>query len=105
NGCGDSLCELESFENLVVGQQAVVRIEDHPYHYNPKATILQAPVDSATAMMMPQKIHAQAVTTVMASQIQAFDESFTVKIHNPELVSAQFQLPISDYSTTSNNKQ
>lgn len=45
---------------------------------------------TATAsVVVPPTLSARAVTSVMASQIQAFDESFTVKIHNVELAPLQ----------------
>lgn len=44
----------------------------------PCATSHPSATASAT-VVVPQTFRAQAVTSVMASQIQAFDESFTVK--------------------------
>ena len=40
---------------------------------------MPTPVSANHAIVVPQAVRARAVTTVMASQIQAFDESFTVK--------------------------
>ncbi|XP_066975472.1 protein unc-79 homolog isoform X11 [Macrobrachium rosenbergii] len=82
------LCDLEPYENILVEEQAVMRVE---HNHSSKALVSLTPCavpSSAIAtasVVVPQKIRAQAVTSVMASQIQAFDESFTVKIHNAEL--------------------
>ncbi|XP_064117132.1 protein unc-79 homolog isoform X3 [Macrobrachium nipponense] len=82
------LCDLEPYENILVEEQAVMRVE---HNHSSKALVSLTPCavpSSAIAtasIVVPQKIRAQAVTSVMASQIQAFDESFTVKIHNAEL--------------------
>ncbi|KAK7078173.1 hypothetical protein SK128_012119 [Halocaridina rubra] len=86
------LCDLEPYENLVFGEQAVVRVE---HDHSSQAFVTRTPcavssITTATAsIVVPQTIRAQAVTSVMASQIQAFDESFTVKIHNAELAGVE----------------
>lgn len=77
----ETLSELEPYENLVKGEQAVLRVEhDHSTKALATHTACAMPSPVATAsIIVPQTIRAQAVTSVMASQIQAFDESFTVK--------------------------
>ncbi|XP_050714372.1 protein unc-79 homolog isoform X4 [Eriocheir sinensis] len=67
----ESLGELEVCEGL---------IGEHPPSHAATAT---------ASVVVPPALGARAVTSVMASQIQAFDESFTVKIHNAELVPLQ----------------
>ncbi|XP_069937612.1 uncharacterized protein [Cherax quadricarinatus] len=78
------------------GEQAMLRVE---HDRGTKVIVSHTPcaLPSATAsIMVPQTIRAQAVTSVMASQIQAFDESFTVKIHNAELATIDVKLQDSE---------
>ncbi|XP_047487267.1 protein unc-79 homolog [Penaeus chinensis] len=88
--CQESLGELESYENVVKGEKAVMCVEDNHstrgYIIHPPCAML-TPATATASVVVPQAIpiRAQVVTSVMASQIQAFDESFTVKIHNAEL--------------------
>nr|XP_045612898.1 protein unc-79 homolog isoform X4 [Procambarus clarkii] len=89
--CQETLGELEPYENIMKGEQAVMRVE---HDHNTKAIVMHAPcaMPSSASIIVPQTIRAQAVTSVMASQIQAFDESFTVKIHNAELATVDVNL-------------
>ncbi|XP_069937362.1 protein unc-79 homolog isoform X2 [Cherax quadricarinatus] len=92
----ESLGELEPYENIMKGEQAMLRVE---HDRGTKVIVSHTPcaLPSATAsIMVPQTIRAQAVTSVMASQIQAFDESFTVKIHNAELATIDVKLQDSE---------
>ena len=76
----DSLRELEAYEQR--GEKAIMKIE---HDGNSKALVSQTSYDMSTpvsanqTIVVPQGVRVHAVTTVMASQIQAFDESFTVK--------------------------
>ncbi|XP_068237998.1 protein unc-79 homolog isoform X5 [Palaemon carinicauda] len=82
------LGDLEPYENLLMEEQAVMRVE-HDHSSKALVSLTPCAVPSSTlstaSVVGPQKIRAPAVTSVMASQIQAFDASFTVKIHNAEL--------------------
>ncbi|XP_071543773.1 protein unc-79 homolog isoform X4 [Panulirus ornatus] len=95
--CQETFSELEPYENLVKGEQAVLRVE-HDRSTKADAThtacAMPSPAIATASIIVPQTIRAQAVTSVMASQIQAFDESFTVKIHDAEL--AKIDLNIQD---------
>ncbi|XP_042883659.1 protein unc-79 homolog isoform X4 [Penaeus japonicus] len=88
--CQESLGELGSYENEIKGEKAVMCVEDNHstrgYIIHSPCAMLTPATATASVVVPPTiPIRAQVVTSVMASQIQAFDESFTVKIHNAEL--------------------
>ncbi|KAK3873352.1 hypothetical protein Pcinc_021639 [Petrolisthes cinctipes] len=84
--CQESLTDLDPYPLVVQGEMATICVEGERGRLVTPCSISHPSATASATIVVPQTFRAQAVTSVMASQIQAFDESFTVKIHNAELL-------------------